>query len=304
MNCVNPDCDQPLKPGWKACPYCQTPVVRATVCSHCGETMEPGWKACPFCLTPVDKPKGASHVSPQTSAPLPGYCQSCGTEIPFGSGRSFKCDKCGGVFCLTCRVDHPDGKVLPLCETCGFDMVAPIREKRKQEALEKQRAEAARKEAEARQRAKEEEQRAEEKRKRAEAARRRVEQEKKQQEAAKKSLGIVPDPQGRPIEWYVGPDSDITWDDAKHYAESVTADGGGWRLPTLKELKGLYKNGEGPYNMSTEFAPFSFVFISIWSGEVKDSSSAWSFYMATGKEDWASRDSSAGRRVFAVRSRG
>ncbi len=297
MKCNNPQCQKEVRPEWKVCPFCQTPVAGKTGCVNCGEKLEPGWTVCPFCQTPVEK----QAAPKKAGAPMGEFCQGCGTLL---QGRAFKCDSCNGIFCLACRVNHPDGRVLPLCESCGFDMVAPIREKRKQEALEKQQAEAARKEAEARQRAKEEEQRAEEKRKRAEAARRRAEQKKKPQEAAKRSLGIIPDPQGRPIEWYVGPDSDITWDDAKRYAESVTADGGGWRLPTLKELKGLYKEGEGKYNMSSEFGTFSCPFIRVWSGEVKDSSSAWFFGFSLSRASWGNRAHSSHQRGFAVRSRG
>ena len=43
------------------------------------------------------------------------------------------------------------------------------------------------------------------------------------------------------LEWYAGSDRNITWNEAKRWTESLNVDGGGWRMPTKKELKTLYK---------------------------------------------------------------
>ena len=61
--------------------------------------------------------------------------------------------------------------------------------------------------------------------------------------------GIVKDTKTG-LEWFVGPDRNTTWDEAKSWAESLSIDGGGWRLPTLKELGTLYKEGAGTLNMT------------------------------------------------------
>ena len=42
-------------------------------------------------------------------------------------------------------------------------------------------------------------------------------------------------------EWYVGPDVHFTWYEAQSWVEGLKVDGGGWRLPTILELKTLYK---------------------------------------------------------------
>ena len=46
------------------------------------------------------------------------------------------------------------------------------------------------------------------------------------------------------LEWLAGPDKPTSWYDAKKWVESLTAvAGGGWRMPTLIELKTLYQKG-------------------------------------------------------------
>ena len=42
-------------------------------------------------------------------------------------------------------------------------------------------------------------------------------------------------------EWYIGPDVFFTWFEAKSWIEGLHIDGGGWRLPTILELKTIYK---------------------------------------------------------------
>jgi len=76
------------------------------------------------------------------------------------------------------------------------------------------------------------------------------------------------------LEWLAGPDKPTNWYDAKRWVESLTAvAGGGWRMPTLKELKTLYQKGE-----KCNIKPFlKTTGCWVWSGETKDSSSAWSY---------------------------
>jgi hypothetical protein len=112
------------------------------------------------------------------------------------------------------------------------------------------------------------------------------------------SSGVISDSETG-LEWYVGPDKDTTWDEADAWVKGLTVDGGGWRLPSVEELKGLYQQGKGIRNMDTVFVTSGWY---VWSYETKGSS-ARDFYFLDGAEYWLGRSSSADPRVFAVRSR-
>jgi hypothetical protein len=103
------------------------------------------------------------------------------------------------------------------------------------------------------------------------------------------------------LEWYVGPDRDTTWYKAESWVKNLIVDGGGWRMPTKKELKSLYNKGAGQRNMTPLLKTTGWW---VWSGEIKGSSSAWGFYFSHGSEYLYSRDSYYyGERGFAVRFR-
>jgi phage-related baseplate assembly protein len=42
------------------------------------------------------------------------------------------------------------------------------------------------------------------------------------------------------LQWYAGPDKDTVWNEAKRRVANLSLTGGGWRMPTRKELKTLY----------------------------------------------------------------
>lgn len=65
----------------------------------------------------------------------------------------------------------------------------------------------------------------------------------------KNDNGIVKDTKTG-LEWYVGPDKNTTWEAAKSWAAMLDVGGGGWRMPTLDELEGLYQPGVGTRNMT------------------------------------------------------
>jgi hypothetical protein len=109
--------------------------------------------------------------------------------------------------------------------------------------------------------------------------------------------GIVYDEKTN-LEWIAGPDGGTTWYEAKRWVENVP--GGGWRMPTRAELKALYKKGAGSRNMTPLLKTTGWL---VWSGETKDSSSAWGFYFDYGCERWPNRGCSGLGRGFAVRSR-
>jgi hypothetical protein len=102
------------------------------------------------------------------------------------------------------------------------------------------------------------------------------------------------------LEWIAGPDRNTTWYEAKRWVENLNVAGGGWRMPTTAELNTLYKKGAGSRNMTPLLKTTGWL---LWSGETKDTSSAWGFYFDYGCERWPNRGCSSLGRGFAVRSR-
>ncbi len=110
--------------------------------------------------------------------------------------------------------------------------------------------------------------------------------------------GIVYDEKTN-LEWIVGP-KDTSWDEAKAWVESLSVEGGGWRMPTREELKALYKKGAGSRSMTPLLKNTGW---RVWSGKTEGSSSAWFFNFYDGDYTWGPRDSYGSPRGFAVRSR-
>jgi hypothetical protein len=102
------------------------------------------------------------------------------------------------------------------------------------------------------------------------------------------------------LEWYINPNRDNTWHQAKAWAASLAVAGGGWRLPNMMELKALYQKGASAVHMDPVFQlPGAWV----WSGDLKDPSFAWGFAFYSGLEGWHSVNYGFGRVALAVRSR-
>jgi len=98
------------------------------------------------------------------------------------------------------------------------------------------------------------------------------------------------------LEWVIGPDQDTNYAQAERWVATSKVDGGGWRMPTLAELRTLYQPGTKNNMIPSIKNTGSWV----WA-EPRDSSSSWFFYFAGGLESWSSRDYSNGR-AFGVRS--
>ena len=158
MNCTK--CNEEIQSHWQVCPSCQNPVPQITRC-ECGEELKPNWKVCPACQ------KSIKLVAPLESARevQKDFCGVCGTLT---GDKAFKCEECGKVCCVTCRVKHPEDKVLPLCSSCGDPVVQPLWDKKREEEAAKEK-EAARERAE-------QERLAEERRKGEEEERRKAEE--------------------------------------------------------------------------------------------------------------------------------
>jgi hypothetical protein len=111
------------------------------------------------------------------------------------------------------------------------------------------------------------------------------------------------------LEWAVGPDKGVNYNQADAWVKGLKIDGSGWRMPTVEELSGLYVKGLGQRNMDPAFKTTGWF---VWA-KAKDSSSAGGFHFGFGGEyfdgsyggagGWGTRaNRSDGSRVFGVRS--
>lgn len=118
-------------------------------------------------------------------------------------------------------------------------------------------------------------------------------------------VGIIHDTQTG-LEWLVGPDRNISWFQAKNWVENIDASqyGTGWRMPTLVELKSIYESNKGT-NLKHLDPVFkiSNIRLWVWTGEIKDSLSAYTFYFGDkGGNDCNECQKSYHDRVLAVRA--
>ena len=108
------------------------------------------------------------------------------------------------------------------------------------------------------------------------------------------------------LEWYIGPDRDTNWGQAKSWTDSLTAAGGGWRMPTIAELKAIYQQGADPNNNNMD-PIFQTTGAWVWSGELKSGSSIGGFYFRSVGwgigQQWTHQYGAYLTRAFAVRSR-
>ena len=100
------------------------------------------------------------------------------------------------------------------------------------------------------------------------------------------------------LEWKVGPDKGMDWENAKAWVHSLALDGG-WRMPTIAELTTLYNKNAGNRNM-TPVLKMSGRWV--WSCENEDGSNAYCLNFDRGSRFLADISSSGNMRVFAVRS--
>lgn len=102
------------------------------------------------------------------------------------------------------------------------------------------------------------------------------------------------------LEWYQGPDQDTNWDRAKAWVASLQVAGGGWRMPTRKEISMLYLKNRSPINMDPVFKTNGNWG---WTGEEHTATTAWAFSFLDNKSIWGERSSLIGGRALAVRSK-
>lgn len=102
------------------------------------------------------------------------------------------------------------------------------------------------------------------------------------------------------LEWVAGPDKDTDWDGAKRWVDNLTVAGGGWRMPTIDELKTLYEKDRGIRNITPLLKTAGWA---VWSGDIRDSSSVWYITLSLGGRSWQDSRLFTNFRAFAVRSR-
>lgn len=123
-----------------------------------------------------------------------------------------------------------------------------------------------------------------------------------QRELTTRSSGDIQQPQGvvkdpaTGLEWIAGPDRDTTWDEARTWVKSLP--GGGWHMPTLNELKTLYREGVGTRNMPPALKTTGWY---VWSGETKEPTTASYFFFEWGIDGSIIKKFSTEYRAFAVR---
>lgn len=102
------------------------------------------------------------------------------------------------------------------------------------------------------------------------------------------------------LEWFAGPKRMMTWAEARTWVESLSVEGGDWRMPTRKELKTLYNKGAGEYNITPLLKVSGWW---MWSAEKKFAGRAWAVYFVDGSERAHDRSTPYGPRAIAVRSK-
>ena len=101
------------------------------------------------------------------------------------------------------------------------------------------------------------------------------------------------------LDWYVGPNADNNWHETKAWVEGLTVAGGGWRMPTVPELQGIYQKGASRVNMDPLFQPKS---AWVWSGQMDDARTYYGFAFYSGLVNSHGFNYGYGRMAFAVRS--
>ena len=101
------------------------------------------------------------------------------------------------------------------------------------------------------------------------------------------------------LEWKVGPDKDMNWNEANSWVQSLNIKNDGWRMPTENELKVLYRKGilkqKTPPLLKATGWP-------VWAIEAKGSDARYFYFIDHGNGYWYGRDGSDSMRALAARS--
>ena len=83
------------------------------------------------------------------------------------------------------------------------------------------------------------------------------------------------------LEWVPGPDKDIDWKGARAWVGGLARDGGGWRMPTIEELKGIHGRGATGHHHPPFFPETGW---RLWSGDERPPLNAWCFSYTYGRQ--------------------
>ena len=131
--------------------------------------------------------------------------------------------------------------------------------------------------------------------------------EKRGHEVELKRQGLIDDPQAG-LQWVRAPDRGMDWNEADDYVKKLSFAGGGWRLPTMSELRSLYERfNSGNGLLGVEFGVGNSW---VWSSDFCGSflNARYSTYYSTKMDSRMSncllRDGGNGKgRVLAVRTK-
>ncbi len=115
------------------------------------------------------------------------------------------------------------------------------------------------------------------------------------------SNGVIEDPRTG-LEWAPVPMPTVNYEMALAYARSLGLAGGGWRLPTIDELEGLYETGQGGCGLDSAFGDR---YPNAWAANVKHQPDLQVFDFLQGRVDTRPGDDVApcdNCRVLPVRS--
>lgn len=102
------------------------------------------------------------------------------------------------------------------------------------------------------------------------------------------------------LEWFAATDEDISWVAAAAWVKQLGVAGGGWCLPDLEQLGGLYKKNK----QQDLFSPlFKLSPGDVWSSETLDGSQALGFNFVPGNQFRTFKTVSTRFRAMAVRPR-
>lgn len=99
--------------------------------------------------------------------------------------------------------------------------------------------------------------------------------------------------------WVVGPDRNMSFNQARAWANSLDLRCLKWRLPTTKELKSLLDPENKPSNI---YKAFNLSAWYVWSGREEGPTTAWAYFFTHEAEDWSTKAASHGFRAIAVRN--
>jgi hypothetical protein len=100
------------------------------------------------------------------------------------------------------------------------------------------------------------------------------------------------------LEWYPGPDRQTSWEQARNWVADLEVAGGGWRMPSKRELRRLFRIADGVSDITPLLYSTGYW---VWAGAVRQEADRWLFRFSYGGEGWIGVAPADGGRALAVR---